>query len=195
MEVLAKVRQVALEGASVVLTEDELKDAHELRRVSNSLEQRLGRDETRNNTIVKSLLQLDPNATVLLFASSVENARVLAAVLTYHGIEARAISSETDPGARRLYIADFKARKVRVLTNYNVFTEGFDVPSVDAVYITRPTFSPNVYQQMIGRGLRGPLNGGKKEVLIVNVADNLTNFGGDFAFHHFAHLWNRVPIG
>jgi superfamily II DNA or RNA helicase len=77
------------------------------------------------------------------------------------------------------------------LTNYNVFTEGFDVPKVDAVCITRPTFSPNVYQQMIGRGLRGPLNGGKDEVLIVNVADNLTNFGEEFAFRHFEHLWGR----
>jgi hypothetical protein len=34
------------------------------------------------------------------------------------------------------------------------------------------------------------LNGGKDEVLVVNVDDNLTNFGEDFAFRHFEHLWN-----
>lgn len=191
MGVLAQIRQVALEGATITLTDAELQEADEfVGRVPNALVQRLGQDEGRNNTIVRSLLQLRGDATVLLFASSVENARVLAAMLTYHGVEARAISGNTDTAARRRYVDEFKARRVRVLTNYNVFTEGFDVPSVDAVYITRPTFSPNIYQQMIGRGLRGRLNGGKDEVLVVNVDDNLTNFGEQFAFRHFEHLWN-----
>ena len=44
---------------------------------------------------------------------------------------------------------------------------------VRAVYVARPTYSPNVYQQMVGRGLRGPLNGGSPECLIVNVEDNV----------------------
>ena len=44
---------------------------------------------------------------------------------------------------------------------------------------------------MIGRGLRGPLNGGSDEVLIVNVDDNLVQFGDLLAFHHFDYLWNR----
>ena len=188
--ILARVRQVALEGTTTTLTEAELAEAEDLHRVPETLKQRLGQDETRNNTIIRSLLELPPTATALLFATSVDNARVLAAMLTYHGVEARAVSGNTDTVDRRRYIDDFKAGRVRVLTNYNVFTEGFDVPSVDAVYITRPTFSPNVYQQMIGRGLRGRRNGGKDEVLVVNVDDNLTNFGREFAFRHFEHLWN-----
>jgi superfamily II DNA or RNA helicase len=162
-----------------------------MRRLPESVENRLGKDDKRNNEIVSSVLDLPEDETALLFATSVENAKVLAALLTYNGVEARAVAGTTDPHARRRYVDDFKAKRVRVLTNYNVFTEGFDVPKVDAVFITRPTFSPNVYQQMIGRGLRGPKNGGKEEVLIVNVADNLTNFGEEFAFRHFEHLWGR----
>lgn len=188
-EVLAKVKHTLLHGASVVLTPAELKDAEEFKRVPDSLSKRLGQDEVRNNSIVESIRDLPKDATALVFATSVENARVLAALLTYHGVEARAVSGETDASARRRYIEDFKAKRVRVLTNYNVFVEGFDVPKVDAVYITRPTFSPNVYQQMIGRGLRGPLNGGNSQVHIVNVADNFENFGQEFAFTHFEHLW------
>lgn len=188
--VLARVNQTTLKGAELAFTDDELRDARAFNRVPDEFESRLGRNEQRNNTIVESMLELPHNATALLFATSVENARVLAALLSYHGVEARAVSGGTDPAARRRYIEDFKARDVRVLTNYNVFTEGFDVPSVDAVYITRPTFSPNIYQQMIGRGLRGPLNGGKPEVLVVNVEDNITNYGEAFAFRHFEHLWN-----
>ena len=77
-----------------------------------------------------------------------------------------------------------------MLTNYGVLTEGFDAPAVRAVYVGRPTFSPNRYQQMIGRGLRGPLNGGKEECLIVDVADNILQFGGDLAFRDYEHLWD-----
>lgn len=189
--VLARINHHELLGADLELTDEELAHATQMRRLPESVENRLGKNDKRNTEIVRSVLELPEDQTALLFATSVENAKVLAALLTYNGVESRAVAGTTDPHARRRYIEDFKAKRVRVLTNYNVFTEGFDVPKVDAVYITRPTFSPNVYQQMIGRGLRGPLNGGKEEVLIVNVADNLTNFGEEFAFRHFEHLWGR----
>lgn len=188
--VLAKVDQMELKGADVTLTDAELSEVQERRRLSSSVRDRLSQDEARNNTIVESLLQ-QGSSKVLLFATSVENARVLAALLNYHKVEARAVDVGTSNAARRQYIEDFKQGRVRVLTNYNVFTEGFDVPAVDAVYITRPTFSPNVYQQMVGRGLRGPRNGGSEHVRIVNVADNITNYGEEFAFRHFDHLWTE----
>lgn len=187
--VLARIRQVELPGADLELTAAEQAHAAKFRQLPDTAEKRLAQDTRRNEAIVNSVLELEDGKSALLFATSVQSARVLAAMLTYRGVEARAISGTTDSSARRRYIEDFKSGKVRVLTNYNVFTEGFDVPGLDAVYITRPTFSPNVYQQMVGRGLRGPLNGGKDEVLIVNVADNLTNFHDEFAFRHFDHLW------
>lgn len=189
--VLARIRHRELQGAELELTQAEVAHVTQMRSLPDSVEHRLGKNDARNAEIVQAVMQLEPHESALLFATSVENAKVLAALLTYHGVEARAVAGTTDPHARRRYVEDFKARKVRVLTNYNVFTEGFDVPKIDAVFITRPTFSPNVYQQMIGRGLRGPLNGGKDEVLIVNVADNLTNYGDAFAFRHFEHLWGR----
>jgi superfamily II DNA or RNA helicase len=77
-----------------------------------------------------------------------------------------------------------------VITNYAVLAEGFDAPSVRAVYIARPVFAPNRYQQMVGRGLRGPLNGGKEECLIVDVEDNFINFDEQLAFREFEYLWN-----
>ena len=41
---------------------------------------------------------------------------------------------------------------------------------------------------MIGRGLRGPKNGGSEDVLIVNVRDNIEAFGTQLAFTHFNKL-------
>ena len=54
----------------------------------------------------------------------------------------------------------------------------------------RPTYSWNLYQQMIGRGLRGPLNGGSDLCTIVNVADNLSRFGLELAYREFEYLWS-----
>jgi superfamily II DNA or RNA helicase len=126
---------------------------------------------------------------VLLFAASVDHAEVMAGALTLRGIASAAISSRTPPVARRYFIEEFRRGRIRVLTNYAVLTEGFDAPAVRAVFVARPTFSPNLYQQMIGRGLRGPLNGGTEYCLVVNVADNVAQFGEELAFRQFEYLW------
>jgi superfamily II DNA or RNA helicase len=42
---------------------------------------------------------------------------------------------------------------------------------------------------MIGRGLRGTLDGGKEECRVVNVADNVVQFGEELAFRQLkCHL-------
>lgn len=48
-------------------------------------------------------------------------------------------------------------------------------------------------KKVLGRGLRGPANGGKDECLIVDVADNILHFDGQLAFHHFDYLW-ETPV-
>ena len=75
-----------------------------------------------------------------------------------------------------------------------VLAEGFDAPAVRAVYIARPVFAPNRYQQMVGRGLRGPRNGGKGECLIVDVEDNVVNFEEQLAFTQFEYLWTPEEV-
>ena len=126
---------------------------------------------------------------MIVFAASVEHAQALAALLRMEGVAAFPISGTTDPGTRRLYIERFREGRIQVLANYQVLTQGFDAPAVRAIYVARPTFSPALYQQMIGRGLRGPRNGGKEECLIVNIADNFTRYGTQLAFRDFEYLW------
>ena len=58
--------------------------------------------------------------------------------------------------------------------------------------IARPVYSANMYQQMVGRGLRGTRNGGKDECLILDVKDNIINFDNQLAFNEFEYLWNGV---
>ena len=190
MKVLARVRHKLLLGTDIRLTQEELVQLRQTRRLPARAEAALAESTSRNKTILDSVRSLPADWTILLFAASVEHAETLAALLTLDGLPAAVISAKTDAGARRHYVKEFRAGRLRVLTNYGVLTEGFDAPAVRAVYVARPIFSPNVYQQMIGRGLRGPLNGGKDECLIVNVKDNVLQFGEELAFTQFEYLWN-----
>ena len=148
-------------------------------------------DSHRNEQILNHLESLPKDMTALVFAASVSHAEILAAVLAGSGIPASSIDAYTPARERRRLIERFRTGDIRVLTNYNVLSQGFDAPKVGAVYVARPTFSPNRYQQMIGRGLRGPKNGGSEEVLIVNVRDNIEAFGTQLAFTHFDKLWTE----
>lgn len=189
--VLATVRQQVIDGTDVSLSSSDIDEIEKLRRLPSTVTERLGGDLERTLKVVDSIAALPEDWTTLAFAPSVENARVMAALLAHRGIPAVSISSDTESAARRHYVEEFKAGRIRVITNYNVLTQGFDAPKVRAVYVARPTFSPNVYQQMIGRGLRGPKNGGSEEVLIVNVRDNFEKYGDMLAFNEFEYLWTR----
>ena len=188
--VIAKVEHALLDGVEMELTDEELRTHKDMKWLPQKAEARVGADVTRNRTIVDSIVAQDVGWTTLVFAASVEHAQVLSALLAREGISAASISSNTGASLRRHYVEQFRKGELKVLTNYGVFTQGFDAPAVRAVYVTRPTYSPNVYQQMIGRGLRGPLNGGKEICKIVNVADNISNFGRDLVFTDFEYLWD-----
>jgi superfamily II DNA or RNA helicase len=189
--ILSRVDHELLPGTEIHLSHDELRRLQDLRRLPDQAAQRLAADSERNRTLLESIMSLDADWPVLLFCVSVEHAHTMAALLTRAGISAAAISAETGKGLRRFYIDQFRSGDVRVLTNYNVLAAGFDAPLVRAVYIARPTYVPNVYQQMIGRGLRGPRNGGTDRCLLVNVEDNIEQFGERLAFHEFDYLWER----
>ncbi|MFI9613673.1 DEAD/DEAH box helicase [Streptomyces sp. NPDC052023] len=188
--VLAEVEHRLLQGGTITLTREEKQRAEQLSILSRAAEQRLADDHDRSTRIVAEISEMPEDWPVLVFATSVDHAKYLAAKLRDLDITASAVDSTTSASDRRRRIDDFRAGRTRVLTNYGVLTQGFDAPATRAVVVARPVYSPNVYQQMIGRGLRGPLNGGKETCLILNVRDNVQNFDTALAFTQFEHLWS-----
>ncbi|WEH33586.1 DEAD/DEAH box helicase [Streptomyces sp. AM 4-1-1] len=186
---LAKVTHRELLGGTIELTNDEKLRADQMSLLSKAAEQRLADDHDRNSRIIEEIGKMPADWPVLVFATSVGHAKFLAAKLKDRGISAASVDSATPTGERRQSIDAFRRKRTRVLTNYGVLTQGFDAPATRAVVVARPTYSPNVYQQMIGRGLRGPGNGGEETCLILNVRDNITNYGKALAFTQFEHLW------
>ncbi len=188
---LAQVEHRTLEGGSIELTRDEKAQAERMATLSRSAEQRLAEDHARSRRIVDEVAGLPEDWPTLLFATSVDHANYLAALLNDRGVPAAAVDSTTSAQDRRRRIEDFRDNRIRVLTNYGVLTQGFDAPATRVVVVARPVYSTNVYQQMIGRGLRGKENGGKDTCLILDVSDNIANFDTQLAFTQFEHLWSR----
>ncbi|MGW4426273.1 DEAD/DEAH box helicase family protein [Streptosporangium sp. NPDC004631] len=188
-EMLARVDHRELAGATISLDEEELRLA-DFRGLPASAEQRLAGNEQRTRMLIDEIVKLPKDWPILVFATSVNHAKVLAAKLNGRGITAAAIDAATPISERRSRIDEFRSGRIRVLTNFGVLHQGFDAPATRAVVVARPTYSPNVYQQMIGRGLRGPRNGGKERCLILDVRDNIVNFDESLAFTRFEHLWS-----
>ncbi|MFD7276867.1 DEAD/DEAH box helicase [Streptomyces sp. NPDC059862] len=188
---LAQVEHRTLEGGRIELTRDEKAHADQMAMLSRAAEQRLADDHARSRRIVDEVAGLPEDWPTLLFATSVDHAKYLAAMLNDRRIPAAAVDSTTSAQDRRRRIEDFRTGRIRVLTNYGVLTQGFDAPATRVVVVARPVYSTNVYQQMIGRGLRGPKNGGKDTCLILNVSDNIANYDTQLAFTQFEHLWSR----
>ena len=152
----------------------------------------LARNKERNLAIMEKLRSLNiERKPTIVFACSVEHAKMLSAMLTLEGIHNSLVLGEMDSMDRKNAIEVFKKRDsgVDIIINYEVLTTGFDSKNIKCVFITRPTKSIVLYSQMLGRGLRGPLMGGNEECILVDVDDNLQAFDNETAFSHFNDYW------
>lgn len=88
------------------------------------------------------------------FCVSVDHARFMARVFRQHGVPAVAVWADTPDEERRAALRDLADAKVNVVFSVDLFNEGVDVPSVDTLLMLRPTDSPTLFLQQLGRGLR-----------------------------------------
>jgi superfamily II DNA or RNA helicase len=188
-QVLAEVDHYVLDGSVVSAEGNDRVDFLRMKEVSKTMLDRIGQDMERTQTVVDDIMSKDETWPILVFAASVSSAHTIAALLRLEGKAADAVDGSMRPQERRRIIQDFRSGRTQILINCDLLTQGFDAPKVRALYIARPTFSPNRYHQMIGRGLRGPKNGGTERCLIVNIADTFEEFGETLAFTDFNYLW------
>ena len=116
-------------------------------------------EEEALHALARPIIERAGDRQALVFTAGVAHAHMLAAVLNrYRDGSAKAVDGETLKTARKEIVDDFMAGKLQFLTNFGVFTEGFDVPPVSLIAMGRPTKSVGLYTQMLGRGTR-PLEG------------------------------------
>jgi DNA repair protein RadD len=111
----------------------------------------------------------------LLFCISVDHAAKVRDELALHGVAAAMVTGQTPAMERARILADFKAGRIRAITNVNVLTTGFDAPATDLLAFLRPTQSLGLYMQMAGRAMRTAP--GKDNGLVLDFAGNVARHG------------------
>lgn len=108
------------------------------------------------------------------FCCSRQHAEEMAKEFCKRGIESVAVYSNADgkfSEDRDSAIRKLKNKKIRVIFSVDMFNEGVDIASLDMVMFLRPTESPVVFLQQLGRGLR--ISKGKE---FLNVLDFIGNY-------------------
>lgn len=91
------------------------------------------------------------------------------------GVRVATIDADTPESERKKIVNDFRAGRVDIICNVNIFSEGFDCPDVDFVQLARPTMSLSLYLQQVGRALRK--SEGKDCALILDNVGSYNKFG------------------
>lgn len=189
---LAKINKQSIDFTPtkdiIEMIKKELKNNDE--NYSSVLIEKVASNKTRNLKIVEKLKELnEDNIPTIVFACSVQHAKMLSAFLKLLEIPNSLVYGDMSDYERKKSIDDFKANKVNIIINYEILTTGFDSTNIKCVFITRPTKSVILYSQMIGRGLRGPRMGGSESCLLLDVKENLYAFDENKAFVHFEKYW------
>jgi superfamily II DNA or RNA helicase len=141
---------------------------------SSSLLERISEDEARNALIVRSYEQSAAQwGQTLVFAANVRHGQLLTQLLRERGVRVSDVYSDTPAYERNRIVEGFRSGEINVVVNVGLFTEGTDIPGVDTLFLARPTNSRVLFQQMVGRGMRGPEVGGSALCQIVAFHDNV----------------------
>jgi DNA repair protein RadD len=90
----------------------------------------------------------------LVFCILKEHAEHVREALQEKGVPAASVTDDTPTVERARILRDFKDGHIRAITNVGVLTTGFDAPNIDMIAMLRPTMSPGLLVQMLGRGMR-----------------------------------------
>lgn len=142
-------------------------------------------DDTITSSCTDIIERTRDRKSVLIFTSCVRHAeRVCSEIKRLSGQSCEVVTGETPISLRDSINAKFrgvtdltgeKTYPLKYLANVNVLTTGFDAPGIDCVVLLRPTASPVLYLQMIGRGLR--IAEGKQDCLILDYGENVMRHG------------------
>lgn len=124
---------------------------------NSALETLLTADDAWAHLVIRELERkiADPSAMRALgFCVSVRHAEFMADRFTRHGLPAVALSASSSRSDRLDALRALSDGTVCAVFTVDLFNEGVDVPAVDTLLLLRPTDSPVLFLQQLGRGLR-----------------------------------------
>ncbi len=117
--------------------------------------------------LVDSYKKFADGKKTIVFAVDIEHSKSIVEKYIEAGIEAVHIDASTPKQERKEKLNQFRNGTVKILSNVDIVSEGFDVPDCEAVQLARPTKSLVLYLQQVGRCMR-PLEGKEFGIVLDN---------------------------
>lgn len=127
--------------------------------------------------IVNQYTKLAKGKRTIIYAVDVKNSISIIEAFNKSGYKSSHIDANTPEKIREQLVNDFKTGKIDILSNVDLFSEGFDVPSCDCVILCRPTMSLVLHIQQSMRCMRIDNNNVNKRAIIIDCAGNAYRFG------------------
>jgi superfamily II DNA or RNA helicase len=124
---------------------------------------------------IKHYLKHAAGKRAVVFCCSIEHSKHVVSQFSAAGIPAVHVDGETDMGVRDEEIEKFREGRTKILSNVELFGEGFDLPAIECGILLRPTQSLGLFLQQVGRTLR-PASG-KTVSIILDHAGNCQRHG------------------
>jgi len=141
----------------------------------NDLDKKFNNIESVSQVVAATRPMILNREQSLVFCINIKHSEAMAEAYSDAGIVAKAIHSKLSLGERDSILKEFKKGKIKMLTNPDMLTTGFDHPPVDTIVLARATQSQNLYKQIVGRALRQYTN--KDNAVILDCAGVIDNLG------------------
>jgi superfamily II DNA or RNA helicase len=153
-------------------------------------------NDVRARLVVNEWRRLASDAArsrAIVFCVSVAHAEFMTDWLNRAGLPAACVVGTTNPEERRRAPQRLISGELCALVTVDLYNEGVDLPMVDTLLLLRPTQSPVLFQQQIGRGLR--LAPGKESCLVLDfVGQHRTEFRFDRLLSSLTGLSRRELV-
>ena len=156
-----------LDLSKVEKTKNEFKDS--------SLDKFVNRSEITKKIVAETIQWAQTRKKGLAFCVSKSHAEDMAKRFNEAGMSATFVHSDLSADQRAERLSDFKNGRYTLITNVGVLTTGFDAPDIDFIVMARPTRSPSLHVQMLGRGMRPHEN--KNDCLVLDYGGNIKRLG------------------
>jgi len=121
---------------------------------------------------IETYKRLANGKRAICYCASRVHAEHVAAEFNKAGVPAAYIDGETPDNIRKKAIEQFRSGLIKILTNVDLISEGFDVPNMEAVILLRPTESTSLFIQQAMRPMRmDPENPNKRAIIIDHVGN------------------------
>jgi type I site-specific restriction endonuclease len=119
----------------------------------SSLSKEMSRETVIGKMVSETIIRAAGRQTAI-YCVDVDHMRAVEQQLKQRGQACGMIDGKTPGPVRKSKLRDFRERTIQFLISCGTLTEGWDCPECEVIAMFRPTQSCNLYEQIVGRGLR-----------------------------------------